>query len=72
MKISHDPEVDWALVMFEERPSFEGFELFDNIIVHIDEDEHVIEIELDRASERLDLDALRARAARSRAAAPAA
>ena len=72
MKISHDPDVDWALIKFEPRPSLEGFELFDNIIVHIDEDEHVISIELNRASERLDLDALRARAARSRAVAPAA
>ena len=69
MNLVHDPETDMAYLQFQGRLGFEGFDLCDGVVVHLDRGGAVAGIELDRASERLDVDALRALAARAPAAA---
>ena len=60
MKVSHDPETDMLYIEFEDRPSLESFELFDGIVVDLDADEHVVGIEIEDASQKLDVEQLRA------------
>ena len=60
MKISHDPETDMAYIEFEPQPSIESFELCDGIVIDLDADEHVVGIEIEWASKKLDVEALRA------------
>ncbi len=71
MKVRHDPETDMLYIEFEERPSLESFELLDGIVVDLDADEHVVGIEIDRASRRIDIDKLRAALEPEPAARPA-
>ena len=70
MNVSHDAADDMLYVEFRPGPGVISFELFGGIVIDIDAAGRVAGIELDRASERLDLDALRALAARTPAAAP--
>ena len=44
----------------EDRPSLESFELFDGVVVDLDADEHVVGIEIEDASQKLDIEQLRA------------
>ena len=60
MKVSHDPETDMLYIEFEDRPSLESFELCDGIVVDLDADEHVVGIEIEWASQKLDVERLRA------------
>ncbi len=60
MKVSHDPETDMLYIEFEDRPSLESFELCDGIVVDLDADEHVVGIEVEWASQKLDIERLRA------------
>ena len=60
MKVSHDPETDMLYIEFEDRPSLESFELWDGIVVDLDADEHVVGIEIEWASQKLDIERLRA------------
>ncbi len=60
MKVSHDSETDMLYIEFEERPSLESFELCDGIVVDLDADEHVVGIEIEWASKKLDIERLRA------------
>ena len=60
MKVSHDPETDMLYIEFEDRPSLESFELWDGIVVDLDADEHVVGIEVEWASQKLDIERLRA------------
>ena len=60
MKVSHDPETDMLYIEFEDRPSLESFELCDGIVVDLDADEHVVGIEIEDASQKLDIERLRA------------
>ena len=60
MKVSHDPETDMLYIEFEDRPSLESFELFDGVVVDLDADEHVVGIEIEDASQKLDIEQLRA------------
>ena len=60
MRVSHDPETDMLYIKFEERPSLESFELFDGIVIDLDADEHVVGIEIEWASKKLDIAKLRA------------
>ena len=71
MKVRHDPEADMLYIEFEEGPSLESFELLDGIVVDLDADEHVVGIEIDRASRRLDIGKLRAALEPEPAARPA-
>jgi len=71
VKVRHDPETDMLYIEFEERPSLESFELLDGIVVDLDADEHVVGIEIDRASRRIDIDKLRAALEPEPAARPA-
>ncbi|MCY4616258.1 MAG: DUF2283 domain-containing protein [Chloroflexi bacterium] len=71
MKGRHDPETDMLYIEFEERPSLESFELLDGIVVDLDADEHVVGIEIDRASRRIDIEKLRAALEPEPAARPA-
>ena len=47
-------------IEFEDRPSLESFELFDGVVVDLDADEHVVGIEIEDASQKLDIEQLRA------------
>ena len=60
MKVSHDAETDMLYIEFEDRPSLESFELCDGIVVDLDADEHVVGIEIEWASQKLDVERLRA------------
>ena len=60
VKVSHDPETDMMYIEFEDRPSLESFELFDGVVVDLDADEHVVGIEIEDASRKLDIEQLRA------------
>ena len=60
MKVTHDPETDTMYIEFEERPSLESFELYDGIVVDLDADEHVVGIEIEWASKKLDVEEFRA------------
>ncbi len=60
MKVSHDPETDMLYIGFEDRPSLESFELCDGIVVDLDAEEHVVGIEIEWASQKLDVERLRA------------
>ena len=71
MKVSHDPETDSAYIKFEPQPSTESFELWEGIVVDLDADEHVVGIEIEWASQKLDVEELRAALERRPAARPA-
>ena len=60
MKLSHDAETDMLYIDFEDRPSLESFELCDGIVVDLDADEHVVGIEIEDASRKVDIERLRA------------
>ena len=60
MKLSHDAETDMLYIDFEDRPSLESFELCDGIVVDLDADEHVVGIDVEWASQKLDIERLRA------------
>ena len=60
MRLGHDPETDMLYIEFEDRPSLESFELCDGIVVDLDADEHVVGIEIEWASQKLDVERLRA------------
>ena len=66
MKVSHDPDTDMALIKFEPHPAIEGFDLCEGVVAHVDGADRLVSLEVDHASERLDLGALRACAARPR------
>ena len=71
MRVTHDPETDMMYIEFEDRPSLESFELYDGIVVDLDADEHVVGIEIEWASKKLDVEHLRAVLERKPAARPA-
>ena len=71
MKVSHDPETDMVYIEFEDRPSLESFELYDGIVIDLDADEHVVGIEIEWASRKLDVEELRAALERKPDARPA-
>ena len=60
MRLGYDPETDSAYIKFEPQPSTESFELCDGIVVDLDADEHVVGIEIAWASQKLDIERLRA------------
>ena len=71
MKVTHDPETDMLYIDVEDRPSLESFELYDGIVVDLDADEHVVGIEIEDASKKLNVEELRAALERRPAARPA-
>ena len=60
MKLRYYPETDMLHIAFGERLEFEGFDLCEGVTVHLDAEENVAALEIERASERVDLDALEA------------
>ena len=60
MRVSHDSETDMLYIKFEPQPSLESFELCDGVVIDLDADEHVVGIEVEWASKKLDVEALRA------------
>ena len=60
MRLGYDRETDTAYIKFEPQPSTESFELSDGIVIDIDADEHVVGIEIQWASKKFDVDALKA------------
>lgn len=60
MRLGYDPETDSAYIKFEPRASTESFELCDGIVIDLDEDEHVVGIEIEWASQKFDVEKLRA------------
>ena len=60
MKLSHDSETDRVYIEFEDHPSLESFELCDGIVVDLDAGEHVVGIEIEDGSQKLDIERLRA------------
>ena len=60
MNVTHDPETDMLYIEFEARPSLESFELYDGIVIDLDSDEHVVGIEIENASQKLDVEEFRA------------
>ena len=71
MKVSHDPETDMLYIEVEDRPSLESFELYDGIVIDLDADEHVVGIEVEDASQKLDVEEFRASLERRPAGRPA-
>ena len=71
MKVTHEPETDMLYIEFEDRPSLESFELYDGIVVDLDADEHVVGIEIEWASQKLDIEQLKAALEPKPAARPA-
>ncbi|MCY3655440.1 MAG: DUF2283 domain-containing protein [Chloroflexi bacterium] len=71
MKVTHDPETDMLYIEFEDRPSLESFELYDGVVVDLDADEHVVGIEIEWASKKLDIEQLKAALEPKPAARPA-
>ena len=55
MKVTHDAETDMMYIEFEDRPGLDSFELCDGIVVDLDADEHVVGIEVEWASRKLDV-----------------
>ena len=60
MKLTYDPTADMLHISFGERVEVEGFDLCDGVVVHLDAAEDVAAIEIKNASEKVDLDGLRA------------
>ena len=60
MRLGYDRETDTAYIKFEPQPSTESFELSDGIVIDLDADEHVVGIETQWASKKLDVEALKA------------
>ncbi len=60
MKLSYDPTTDMLRISFGERLEVEGFDLCDGIVVHLDAEGEVAGLEIERASERVDLEYLQA------------
>ena len=58
-------------IEFEDRPSLESFELYDGVVVDLDADEHVVGIEIEWASKKLDIEQLKAALEAKPAARPA-
>lgn len=71
MKVTHYPETDMLYIDIEDRPSFESFELYDGIVIDLDADEHVVGIEIEWASKKLDIEQLKAALEARPAARPA-
>lgn len=71
MKVTHEPETDMLYIDIEDRPSLESFELCDGIVIDLDADEHVVGIEIEDASQKLNVDEFRAALERSPAPRPA-
>ena len=71
MRLGYDPETDSAYIKFEPRPSTESFELCDGIVIDLDADEHVVGIEIEWASKKLDVEQLKAALESKPAARPA-
>lgn len=71
MKVSHDPETDMLYIDVEDRPSLESFELYDGIVIDLDADEHVVGIEIEDASKKLNVEEFRAALERRPAVRPA-
>ena len=60
MRLGYDPETDSAYIKFEPQPSTESFELCDGIVIDLDADEHVVGIEIEWASKKVDIERLKA------------
>ncbi len=60
MKLTYDPDTDMLHISFGERVEVEGFDLSDGVVVHLDGAENVAAIEIENASERVDLEELQA------------
>ncbi len=60
MKLRYDRDTDMLHISFGNRPEVEGFDLCDGVVVHLDEEENVAGIEVENASEQVDLEKLQA------------
>lgn len=70
MRLGYDPETDSAYIKFEPQPSTESFELCDGIVIDLDADKHVVGVEIEWASKKLDVEQLRATLEREAPAPP--
>ena len=60
MKLRYDRETDMLHISFGQRVEVEGFDLCDGVVVHLDVEENVAGIEIENASEQVDLERLQA------------
>ena len=60
MKLHYYPETDSLYTEFSEEPGAETREVSDSVNVDIDAPENVVDFDIDRASNRLDLSSLEA------------
>ena len=60
MKLRYDHDTDMLHISFGEREEVEAFDLCDGVVVHLDGAENVAGIEIENASERVDLEELQA------------
>jgi uncharacterized protein YuzE len=60
MKIEYFPDTDTLYIGLTERPSVESEEIADDAVVDFDEQGNVVGIEIEHASEKLDLTTLEA------------
>ncbi|MCY3602678.1 MAG: DUF2283 domain-containing protein [Chloroflexi bacterium] len=60
MKLRYDRDTDMLHISFGQRVEVEGFDLCDGVVVHLDAEENVAGIEIENASEQVDLEKLQA------------
>ena len=60
MKLQYDPATDMLHISFGDRAEVEGFDLCEGIAVHLDAEVSVAALEIENASERVNLEELEA------------
>jgi uncharacterized protein YuzE len=58
MKLSYYPDTDSLYIDLSAKPSAESVEVADGVVLDYDQEGHVVGIDIDKASERLDLSEL--------------
>jgi uncharacterized protein YuzE len=58
MKLHYYPETDSLCIDLNHKPSVDSREVADGVVVDLDDDGHVVGIDIEHASLRLDLDSI--------------
>jgi uncharacterized protein YuzE len=57
MKFSYFPETDTFYIEIKEKPSVESEEIADGVVIDYDENGEIVGVEIERASERKEIEA---------------
>ncbi|MGH2532578.1 MAG: DUF2283 domain-containing protein [Thermomicrobiales bacterium] len=58
MKLHYDPETDSLYIDLNQRTSVDSRDVAEGVVVDLDNEGHIVGIDIDRASSRLDLEAV--------------